>query len=361
MRTIHVAYLNSAKSNIGVARQMQWEKDVSPDGHSVELWSEDNIPGLNVISTYPKKFRSRLQRKYFIMKKIIEYSKGYDVIFLRYSPCDMFSIFSSLLSKNIIYIHHTKESLAIEKKEHRISSKVMQIVEYLSGYLSHRFSLGVVGVTNDILTYEKNRFSLLKRPGYVYVNGIMTEGLNVPEDSRSGKIKALFVASFFHDWHGLDRLLQDTVRSKAKDIEIHIVGKVDPRELSYIKDNNLHNVYLYGSLTSEEIRTLSSEMDCGIGSLSLDRVDLNEACTLKVREYISYGLPVFSGHLDAAFSDNDFYFVAKNHHNLVDSLVLYGKSMRKFEKRAILEGSISSISKLALLDKLLNWTSGITK
>ena len=40
----------------------------------------------------------------------------------------------------------------------------------------------------------------------------------------------------------------------------------------------------------------------------MDRIGLNEACTLKVRQYLNAGLPVYSGHIDSALPKDYVYY-----------------------------------------------------
>ncbi|MFX8895379.1 glycosyltransferase family 1 protein, partial [Acinetobacter baumannii] len=80
------------------------------------------------------------------------------------------------------------------------------------------------------------------------------------------------------------------------DFILHIVGDVSVEdELLAKKDSR---VILHGPLTNIEISQLMSKMWIGLASFGLFRKRMKEACTLKVREYLNYGLPIYSGHKD---------------------------------------------------------------
>ncbi|MFC0272285.1 hypothetical protein ACFFIX_12650 [Metabacillus herbersteinensis] len=51
--------------------------------------------------------------------------------------------------------------------------------------------------------------------------------------------------------------------------------------------------------------------DVAIGSLALHRNNMNEACPLKTREYLKYGLPTIIGYIDSDFIDADAPFLLK--------------------------------------------------
>ena len=62
-----------------------------------------------------------------------------------------------------------------------------------------------------------------------------------------------------------------------------------------------NNVTFHGILTSDDYKKILSESDVAIGSLSLHINNMNEACTLKVREYLAFGIPTIIGYKDSDF------------------------------------------------------------
>jgi len=58
------------------------------------------------------------------------------------------------------------------------------------------------------------------------------------------------------------------------------------------------NIRAPGKLSRKEYEPLVAACTAGIGTLALHRKAMNEACALKVREYLAFGLPVILGYND---------------------------------------------------------------
>lgn len=61
------------------------------------------------------------------------------------------------------------------------------------------------------------------------------------------------------------------------------------------------NVQVFGHLSQMQYESLIRGADVAIGPLGLHVQSMSEACPLKVREYLAYGLPVIIGYRDADF------------------------------------------------------------
>ncbi len=114
--------------------------------------------------------------------------------------------------------------------------------------------------------------------------------------------KFIFLISPNQPWHGVDRL--KAIASHLPEFDFHVVGE-DGQDESNIKFSG----YLMGS---ELIQALL-EADFGVGTLALDRKHMSEACPLKSREYLYYGLPSFGYYSDPDFMNrsesNDVLFL----------------------------------------------------
>ncbi|MEK5745027.1 glycosyltransferase family 1 protein, partial [Acinetobacter variabilis] len=65
---------------------------------------------------------------------------------------------------------------------------------------------GIIGVTQEILNYEKLRSSSFDKASFIYPNGIIYKTLDLL-DKRNEKIPELLFVANFAPWHGLDLLL----------------------------------------------------------------------------------------------------------------------------------------------------------
>ena len=80
--------------------------------------------------------------------------------------------------------------------------------------------------------------------------------------------------------------------------DFHIVG---------VTEQSHNNVFYHGYLQQSEYLQVLSKCQICIGSLALFRNNMEEACPLKVREYLAYGFPIILGYEDTAFEDYKTY------------------------------------------------------
>lgn len=358
MRILHIASLNSAEKNIGVVRQMQYElntvKNLSLDW-DVQLWAGDNVPGYDFIHEYPESCRGRLSRRKFFFRYLKKMSTLYDVILLRYVPCDPFLPFFRSSGASIVYCHHTKETHAFCSSFPGVRGRFFAFLEIMLGFLSLRKADGLVAVTPEILAYELKRSFHSNLPCVAIPNGIDYSNFSVCKDWRSGNIKLLFTASNFFSWHGLSEiLLSFSSCADNNNIELHIVGEVFEKHLDFIREHNLQqNVVLYGFLTMHKIRSLMNYMDIGIASFSLGEARLTQACTLKVREYLAAGLPVYSGHVDSGFpGDFKFYKLGPPDISMIAQFATEARTTLREEVRNMAK---QYINKTQLVYSLYEW------
>ncbi len=79
---------------------------------------------------------------------------------------------------------------------------------------------------------------------------------------------------------------------------------------------------------------------------------MKEACTLKVREYLNYGIPVYAGHRDAALPEEFPYY--KNGDVNLSDMIHFAEKCRNFSKNEIARSAAKYISKDVLLNKFYN-------
>jgi hypothetical protein len=69
------------------------------------------------------------------------------------------------------------------------------------------------------------------------------------------------------------------------------------------------NVIFHGVLTQNEYFPIAEKCVLGIGTLNLKAKGMTEGSSLKVREYLAMGLPVFLRHTDTDFMDCPSYIL----------------------------------------------------
>lgn len=163
-----------------------------------------------------------------------------------------------------------------------------------------RKSAGVISVTSEIGKFYAQKVPRLKK--YTVGNGIDTKVVNeyyLPKFDNQ-HLHALMICSHPNPWHGTDRLVRGLLNySGDKQIKLHLVGNFDALTNRLAKQvTNPHEVIFYGFLSREEIDVVKNKCHVSIGSLALHRIPLKQGSVLKVREYLSSGMPTVIGYED---------------------------------------------------------------
>ncbi|PAU86540.1 glycosyltransferase [Pseudomonas sp. WN033] len=321
----------------------------------VELWAGDSVDGFEFINVYPESLRSRISRRYHFFKILKSASRSYDVVLLRYMPGDLFLPFFISDKARVCFVHHSKEDVALRSMFPGAKGFLFSLLERFLGVLSLRKANGFIGVTQELVRYEFSRAFCSSKKSFVYPNGIDYARFDLVGDGRGGKIKVAFVASRFFSWHGLSLILEDLSHfSRRGDVELHLVGEVLQGDLQLIEELALKsNVIVHGKLSVSELRDVLSTADVGLASFGLGQAGIAEACTLKVREYLAAGIPVYSGHVDVGVPDSfEFYSVGGPNFSEIYS---YATDMRRFSRQDVRNSARSFIDKKYLVKDLYAW------
>ena len=110
---------------------------------------------------------------------------------------------------------------------------------------------------------------------------------------RTNPIEFLFLGQNGQPWHGVEQILE--LARFMPSYLFHVVGVTD-------KFLNLpSNVIFHGVLNQSEYFPIAEKCVLGIGTLNLRAKGMTEGSSLKVREYLAMGLPVFLRHTDTDF------------------------------------------------------------
>lgn len=271
--------------------------------------------------------------------------KDYELFLLRYSVHDPFQVLTLLyLGRKSLLVHH-----AIELDELRSfpgpMSRLRIGLEWMTGKLSVSLAKGLIGVTDEILRHQVDRSLTTKRVSAVYANGIQlpVESIN---DHRLDTPTFLFVASDFEPWQGLDVLVSSASTSSAHFL-VHIVGSVsDALQQSCRADSRF---VLHGALEPSDIRKLAAESWIGVSSLALWRQGLSEACALKVRDYLAWGLPSAGNYSETL--PEDFPYYVKTDPD-IESLLRTAYKFRETTRSEVAAAAAPYISKAVALAQL---------
>lgn len=345
---------------VGVLRQMVWEQKAAkimgidwrsalycleaiPDADGVVVLAKES--GMQELRL-PAWFRLR-QSYYSWLENELQ---NWDLVLLRHSLYDPFQVrFLKKYGHKVFLIHHTKELQELLADGLSLVAGAKVILEYLYGRRSIKLAQGVIGVTPEIRDYELKRISssVENKPTFVYPNGIyMSERNSGNEGSRGNIPEFLFVASYFSPWHGLDLLLDEVSRNTSPFV-LHLVGGLSDADRERAGSDS--RVKIHGFLSESEIDLLANKSWVGLSSFALNRAGLEQACTLKVREYLAYGLPVYAGYLEVFPKNFSYYRVGPPD---INKIINYAMEVKRVDRAKVRDSARPLISKQVLVDAL---------
>jgi len=153
----------------------------------------------------------------------------------------------------------------------------------------------------------------------------------------------------------LTQVIESLAKFSLKDkVELHLVGDVLTPDREAIDRLGLGDqVVLHGRLSLPALREQLAGADIGLASFGLGEAGIREACTLKVREYLAAGVPIYSGHVDAGLPTAfDFYKIGAADFS---DIYTYANKMRKVGRLEVRERAQEYIDKGFLIRRLHNW------
>jgi len=159
---------------------------------------------------------------------------------------------------------------------------------------------GFVPVTREL----GRRFAGFAKPTEVIANGIELGDFAVAPPPATPP-SLVFVGSSGTPWHGLERIAE--ISALLPGITIDIVGcsvadwtSATPAPAS---------MRFHGQLARDRYEPIAGRAIAALGTLALFRKHMDEACPLKVREYLAMGLPVIAGYEDTDIPAGADYFL----------------------------------------------------
>lgn len=355
MKILHISYLRNLAPHSGIVNQLRYERLAAESLglHFQNLvFSKNGVLDLENLANSESGHRSDTPNPLLWIKErmafasfLQEISASCDVIMLRWSMADPFAARAiRKLSKPVFTVHHTNEEAELSSSA-RLGNLRARLDRALFRQVSSSLS-GVIAVTPEIGEFERAR-ARKDLPVIPYPNGIIFDERKVPGtigDSRMPRL--VFVASHFSTWHGLDLLLE-SVRSSSERFELHIVGNVSEAQKSSFRD--IRQVVFWGPLFSDDLYKLYESCDIGLSSFGMERRSLKQAATLKVREYLNAGIPIYAGY-DDIFPEN-FKFYRKGPPQ-IEEILRYANELRGIQRQTVRESAREFIDKSVLLQGL---------
>ena len=298
-----IFYSNNTNAYINNNKNIQFIKN---DDH-INKTKIIKIPLLNKL--YEKINLLINRKKLFEQIGNILINEQFDFIYFRYPVSDMYLLkFVKKFPQKIIFEYQSKipQELSLQKKGISIYSKL----DLIFAPFVLKYVAACVGVTHEISLFEKERSKNKNLIIRTISNGFNVTSVplrNTPIFDYKN-INLLFVANM-NIWHGVERILKGIAMYSGKyDVKLFIVGGGDIlKEYRKISKNlGIENkVFFLGEMYGDNLNKVFDECHVAIGSLGLHKIKLYEACILKVREYLSRGMPFVISYDDTDLKDNE--------------------------------------------------------
>jgi len=317
--TIHIA---PELMRGGVGKKIKTQLDLWREaGHEVTLFSltPDEIPFpderqfiFDAKTNLLKRETNRASGLMRMLESIREYRP--DIIYLR------FGLYSYPLHKLFKIAPTILEVNSDDRVEYSTRGRFFYWMNRLTRGLTFGSASGVVAPTRELTRI----YPLKKKQSSVVIsNGVDVKAVEILPLPKNDKPVLTLVGSPGMNWHGMDKLIQ--FAQSNPDVFVNIVGYS-------AKDVDVpipSNVTMHGYLSYAQIREVLKKTDVACGTLALHRKNMEEACPLKVREAILYGLPLLLGYHDTDLSDLNLPTILQIP-NTEDNLMTHVEQIRKF-------------------------------
>ncbi|HNB35751.1 MAG TPA: glycosyltransferase [Anaerolineales bacterium] len=253
------------------------------------------------------------------MKRMLKAVREYqpDIIYLR------FGLYSYPLHEIHKIAPVVVDTNSNDVDEYRKKSVFFYWLNRLTRNLTFGPAAGVVSPSYELVDILVPRHD---KPVCVVANGVdLTDVEILPAPKNTYPVLTL-VGTPGMSWHGVDKLIEFAKR--YPEITINIVG-YGPGDV----DGDVPaNVKLHGFLNSQQVKDVLAGTDVACGTLAFHRNKMHEASALKVREALTFGIPVL-----IAFRDTDLHDVHVDTilqiPNTEDNLVTHAEQVHDFAYR----------------------------
>lgn len=248
--------------------------------------------------------------------RVLEFIRTYepDIIYLR------FGLYSYPLHRLFKLAPTILEINSDDRVEYSTRGKFFYWLNRLTRGLTFGPAAGVIAPTREL-----TRIYPLKKSQFTTVisNGVDVDAVEILPPPKNDKPVLTLVGSPGMNWHGMDKLIR--FAQAHPDVNVNIVGYT----ANDVDMSIPPNVTMHGYLTYVQIRDVLAKTDVACGTLALHRKNMQEACPLKVREAVLYGLPLILAYHDTDLSNLNLPTVLQIP-NTEDNLTTHVEQIRRF-------------------------------
>ena len=357
LRVLHAA--NMRTPMVGVIRQMEYEQ-LAADELGISWTSrmmcngQDDSP-ITVKGPDGSSYRRFKQAYYQWLNKQIPSA---DLIMLRYSKNDFFQYkFIKSCPIPVVTMHHTMETYELIGHANW-RSQLRATAEKVSGYLSLRQVSAIGCVTNQIGEYQRERSGDSTKMIIHYGNGAYYgDNPVLPQQTLNPEChEFIFLSSKFQEWMGLD-LLFEAAQKCDRQFKVHIVGQLTQAQEAELSADP--RFVAHGYMDSSDVDVLMAGCTLGLSTFGIHRKRFTEGNTLKAREYLRAGLPVYAGHKDIFSNEFPYH---KDGPADFDTILAFADQMTNVDRKTVSETARPLIEKkhvLADMYKALHGVPGV--
>jgi len=346
IRVLHAGHMR--QPSIGVIRQMEYEQQAATElgiNWVSSFYCSEKKDSPITIQTPSGNGLIRSKRDFYC--SLLDRAVNFDVIFLRYSMYDPQQLwFIHKCAVPVVTMHHTLEVPEL-LAYNNMRSRLLAQAERLIGPHTLRQAAANVGVTWEIAHYERSRSRDLSKPIFHYGNGATYDkDCVIPLTTKNKPYEFLCLASQFPVWTGLDLLL-DAANKSTEDFKVHLVGRLSQEDKEALMSDN--RFILHGMLDWPAIESLMGKCVLGLSAFALHRKGFTEGNTLKVREYLRAGLPVYAGHKEIFDEDFSYY---RNGPVDIAKIIEYADQVINTSRSTVSESARKIIDKTVVLSNI---------
>lgn len=307
MKIAYLVQMVDLSHENGIAKKIQQQITYwKAQGHTVRLFSLADSPqlwnGLNDIETTIT-LKSTLWKRFKQSRKLAKELEQWEPQLIYFRFCYYYPPLDILMKKIPTVVEINSDDL----KEYKHSlSKFQFYYHILTRDKILENVKHIITVTHELAHNYKN----YKKPIDTIANAINLTQITPLDVSQVETPRLVFLGSSGNVWHGVDKLIALASHFPSWHIDIIGYSLSDFKAQGFIPEPNM---VFHGYLPEHEYRFLLESAHVAIGSLALHRNQMNEACPIKVREYLAHGLPIIIAYRDSDFlSPTDFILELPN-------------------------------------------------
>lgn len=315
LRIAYVLHWNMFRED-GVVKKIRTQIDYWKHVAEVRLFAltpsgdMGDVPALEAEIFPFSSFKGRLESTKRLVKRVLQWRPN--VIYFRYNPPyppmpKLFRNIPTLVELNTDDI-----------EEYRLGAPHRYWYNRLTRGQVYKAAVGMVSVSHELARLPS--IKTFQKPMLVLANAVDLNAYRQLPAPKNRRPHLVFMGAEQLPWHGEDKIVW--LAQQLPEFDIDLIGT-----------NGQHldlpaNVSAHGYLNRTEYERVLNRADVAIGTLALHRKHMSEACPLKVREYLAFGLPAIIAYQDTDFMEGADFLLSIP--NTEDNVQTHLEQIRQF-------------------------------